>query len=175
MIRKEFEVFSFDEAVAAAEKEGFHVIKNKTMSWKNAGSPVSDKELKVFAVDQLTKERLTNVPGAGFMIIVKAGSADTRERPYAYENITTDGRIKTERTYEWTRNDTGEVVLSTTGTKDEAIKAAKEIMSEVKADMTLTVVYRVKEGKDVIGRLTYTPSKNTESGRYLFIGNSLDI
>ena len=38
MVKKEFEVYSYEEAVAAVEAEGYKVIRNKTASWKNAGS-----------------------------------------------------------------------------------------------------------------------------------------
>jgi hypothetical protein len=32
MVKREFEVYSYEEAVAAAEAEGFKVIRNKTAS-----------------------------------------------------------------------------------------------------------------------------------------------
>ena len=176
MVKKDFEVYSYEEAIAAAEAEGFKVTRNKTASWKNAGSPISDKDLKAFVVDQMNKEKLANVPGVGFMVVVAAGSKDTRERPYTYENVVTEGRMNTERTFEVRRVDNGELVISLAGegaTKDAAIKAAKEIMAEVKADLDIEVVYRVKDGKSVVGHLKYTPSINTEKGRYIFLGNEL--
>lgn len=176
MVKKEFEVYSYEEAVAAAEAEGFKVTRNKTASWKNAGSPISDKDLKAFTVDQMNKEKLTGIPGVGFIVVVASGSKDTRERPYAYENVVTEGRMATERTFEVRRVDNGELVVSLAGegaTKDAAIKAAKEAMSEVKADMDIEVVYRVKDGKNVIGHLKYVPSVNAEKGRYIFLGNEV--
>lgn len=108
------------------------------------------------------------------MIVIAAGSKDTRERPYTYENVVTEGRMATERTYEVRRADNGELVLSVAGegaTKDAAVKAAKEAMIDVKADMDIEVVYRVKDGKNVVGHLKYVPSINAETGRYIFIGN----
>ena len=176
MVKKEFEVYSYEEAVAAAEAEGFKVIRNKTNSWKNAGSPIGDAALKTFANDQLAKEKLVGVPGVGFIVAVANGSKDTRERPYSYENVVTDGRMETERTYEVRRVDNGELVVSLDGdgaTKDAAIKAAKEVMSEVKADMKIEVVYRVKDGKNVVGHLKYVPSINAQKGRYIFFGNEV--
>ena len=176
MVKKEFEVYSYEEAVAAAEAEGFKVIRNKTNSWKNAGSPIGDAALKTFANEQLAKERVTGVPGVGFIVAVANGSKDTRERPYSYENVVTDGRMETERTYEVRRADNGELIVSLAGdgaTKDAAIKAAKEVMSEVKADMKIEVVYRVKDGKNVVGRLKYVPSINAQKGRYIFFGNEV--
>ena len=176
MVKKEFEVYSYEEAVAAVEAEGYKVIRNKTASWKNAGSPVGDAGLKTFANEQLAKEKLTSVPGVGFIIVVANGSKDTRERPYTYENVVTEGRMATERTYEVRRVDNGELVVSLSGdgaTKDAAIKAAKEIMADVKADLNIEVVYRVKDGKNVVGRLKYTPSINAQKGRYIFFGNEV--
>lgn len=176
MVKKEFEVYSYEEAVAAAEAEGFKVTRNKTASWKNAGSPISDKDLKAFVVDQMNKEKLTGVPGVGFIVVVASGSKDTRERPYTYENVVTEGRMATERTFEVRRVDNGELVVSLAGegaTKDAAIKAAKEAMLNVKADMDIEVVYRVKDGKNVIGHLKYVPSINAEKGRYIFLGNEV--
>lgn len=176
MVKKEFEVYSYEEAVAAAEAEGFKVIRNKTNSWKNAGSPIGDAALKTFANEQLAKEKLVGVPGVGFIVAVANGSKDTRERPYSYENVITDGRMETERTYEVRREDNGELVVSLAGdgaTKDAAIKAAKEVMCEVKTDMRIEVVYRVKDGKNVVGHLKYVPSINAQKGRYIFFGNEV--
>lgn len=176
MVKKEFEVYSYEEAVAAVEAEGYKVIRNKTNSWKNAGSPVGDAALKTFANTQMDKEKLVDVPGVGFIVVVAPGSKDTRERPYTYENVVTDGRKETERTYEVRRVDNGELVVSLAGdgaTKDAAIKAAKEVMSDVKADLDIEVVYRVKDGKSVVGHLKYTPSINAQKGRYIFFGNEV--
>lgn len=176
MVKREFEVYSYEEAVAAAEAEGYKVIRNKTASWKNAGSPVGDAALKTFATEQLDKEKLTNVPGVGFMVVVAKGSKDTRERPYTYENVVTEGRMDTTRTYEVRRVDNGELVQALSGegaTKDAAIKAAKEIMADVKTDLDIEVVYRVKDGKNVVGHLKYAPSINAQKGRYIFFGNEV--
>lgn len=176
MVRKEFEVFSYEEAVAAVEEMGFKVIKNKTIAWKNAGSPVSDKDLKNFAETQFAKEKVANVPNVGILIAVAPGTKDSRERPYTYENVVVDGKMEKERTYEVRRVDNDELVVSVAGdgaTKDVAIKAAKESMSDVKTDLYIEVVYRVKDGKNIIGRLKYTPSINAERGRYIFLGNEL--
>ena len=175
MIKREFEVYSYEEAVKAAEAEGLTVYRNKTASWKSAGSPVSDKDLKKFAEDKLKEDKRT-AAGEGFLIVVAAGSKDTRERPYTYENVVTEGRMATERTYEVRRVDNGELVVSVAGegaTKDAAIKAAKEAMIETKADMDIEVVYRVKDGKNVVGHLKYVPSINASTGRYVFLGNDL--
>lgn len=110
------------------------------------------------------------------MVVIAPGSKDTRERPYTYENVVTEGRMEPKRTYEVRRVDNGDLVLALSGegaTKDAAVKAAKEAMVEQKADMDIEVVYRVQDGKNVVGHLKYTPSINAETGRYIFIGNEV--
>ena len=84
--------------------------------------------------------------------------------------------METERTYEVRRMDNDELMISLAGegaTKDAAIKAAKDIMTNVKADLRIEVVYRVKDGKNTVGYLRYTPSVNAEKGRYIFLGNAV--
>lgn len=84
--------------------------------------------------------------------------------------------MSTERTYEVRRADNGDLVQALSGegaTKDAAIKAAKEIMADIKTDLDIEVVYRVKDGKNVVGHLKYTPSVNAQKGRYIFFGNEL--
>lgn len=176
MVKKEFEVYSYEEAVKAAEDLGYTVTRNKTASWKNAGSPVGDAALKNFATDQLAKEKISNVPGVGVMVVVTPGSKDTRERPYTVENVVTEGRMLTERTFEVRRVDNGELVLSLAGdgaNKESAIKAAKAAMVDVKADLDVEVVYRVKDGKSIVAHIKYAPSINTRTGRYIFLGNEV--
>lgn len=84
--------------------------------------------------------------------------------------------METERTYEVRRADNNELMISLAGdgaTKDAAVKAAKEIMADVKTDLEIEVVYRVKDGKNVVGHLKYVPSINAEKGRYIFLGNEV--
>ena len=124
----------------------------------------------------MEKEKLVSVPGVGFIVVVAPGSKDTRERPYTYENVITEGRMATERTYEVRRADNHELVVSLAGegaTKDAAIKAAKEVMTDVKTNLDIEVVYRVKDGKNVVGHLKYAPSVNAQKGRYIFFGNEV--
>ena len=69
MIKREFEVYSYEEAVNAAEAEGLTVYRNKTASWKSAGSPVSDKDLKKFAEDKLKEDKRT-AAGEGSLLLL---------------------------------------------------------------------------------------------------------
>lgn len=170
MKRFEINAYSLDEAKAIAAEMGLTVVRNVTMSWKNAGAPVTDKSFREFAVDSLTKNHLANAEGVGLIVVVSGGSADTRERPYKYTNNVVEGKKNIERVYEIRRKDTG-AVLATATKKADAEKAAKKLMSDVKTDLECVIVYHVTEGKDLAFTLEYTPSTNTKQGSYIVFGN----
>lgn len=170
MKRFEIKAYSFEEAKAKAAEMGLTVVRNVTVSWKNAGSPISDKSFKEFAVDSLAKNHLSNAEGVGLAVIVSAGSADTRERPYKFTNNVVEGRKSVERVYEIRRKDTGAVVGSA-AMKADAEKLAKKLMSDLRTDLECIIVYHVTEGKDLAFSLEYTPSTNTKEGTYVVFGN----
>lgn len=170
MKRFEIKAFSREEAEAKAAEMGLTVVRNVTQSWKNAGSPVTDKSFKEFAVESLQKNHLANAEGVGLMVIVAAGSADTRERPYKYTNNVVEGKKSIERVYEIRRKDNGQV-LTTAAKKADAEKAAKAMMADVKADLECVIVYHVTEGKDLAFTLNYTPAASTKEGSYIVFGN----
>lgn len=170
MKRFEINAFSLEEAKAKAAEMGLTVVRNVTMSWKNAGSPITDKSFKEFAVDSLAKNHLANAEGVGLIVVIASGSADTRERPYKYTNNVVEGKKNVERVYEVRRKDSGSVV-ATAATKSDAEKAAKKLMADVKADLECVIVYHVTEGKDLAFTLEYTPSTNTKEGTYIVFGN----
>lgn len=171
-IMKRFEInaFSLEEAKAKAAEMGLTVVRNVTVSWKNAGAPVTDKSFKEFAVDALAKNHLANAEGVGLLVVVAAGSADTRERPYKYTNNVVEGKKSVERVYEVRRKDTGAVV-ATASMKSDAEKKAKKLMADLKTDLECIIVYHVTEGKDLAFTLEYTPSTNTKEGTYIVFGN----
>lgn len=170
MKRFEIKAFSREEAEAKAAEMGLTVVRNVTQSWKNAGSPITDKSFKEFAVESLQKNHLANAEGVGLMVIVAAGSADTRERPYTYINNVVEGKKNFERAYEVRRKDNGQV-LASAAKKADAEKAAKAMMADVKADLECVIVYHVTEGKDLAFTLKYTPSTSTKEGSYIVFGN----
>ena len=170
MKRFEINAYSLEEAKAKAAELGLTVVRNVTQSWKNAGSPITDKSFKEFAVDSLAKNHLSNAEGVGLVVVVTGGSADTRERPYKYINNVVEGKKNIERVYEIRRKDTGAVVGTDTK-KADAEKKAKKLMAEVKTDLECTIVYHVTEGKDLAFTLEYTPSTNTKEGTYIVFGN----
>ena len=164
-----------DEAIKAAAP--MNLMVDATQAYKKWAKEniTSEDNVKEWMKDYLRKKKFDK-PGIGAYIVTQTGVQDTRERPYTYENVVTEGRMATERTYEVRRVDNGDLVVSLSGdgaTKDAAIKAAKEIMADVKADLNIEVVYRVKDGKNVVGRLKYTPSVNAQKGRYIFFGNEV--
>ena len=170
MKRFEINAYSAEEAKTKAQELGLTVVRNVTMSWKNAGSPVTDKSFKEFAVDALAKNHLNNAEGVGLMVIVSAGSADTRERPYKFTNNVVEGKKNVKRVYEVRRKDDGSVV-ATADTKSQAEKAAKALMTDVKTDLECVIVYHVLEGKELAFTCEYTPSVSTKLGTYVVFGN----
>ena len=170
MKRFEIKAFSIEEAKAKAAEMGLTVVRNVTMSWKNAGSPVTDKSFKEFAVDSLQKNHLANAEGVGLLVVITGGSADTRERPYKFNNNVVEGKKNIERVYEIRRKDTG-AVIGTAAMKADAEKLAKNLMADVKTDLECVIVYHVTEGKDLAFTLDYTPSTNTKEGTYIVFGN----
>lgn len=170
MKRFEINAYSLEEAKAKAAEMGLTVVRNVTQSWKNAGSPITDKSFKEFAVDSLAKNHLANAEGVGLLVVITNGSADTRERPYKYTNNVVEGKKAIERVYEIRRKDTG-VVVATSDKKADAEKKAKSLMNDLKTDLECIIVYHVLEGKDLAFTLEYTPSANTKEGTYVVFGN----
>lgn len=166
--------YSLEEAKKKVMNEnGIKVVHNVTITWKNQGSPISGKDLETFCVEMLDKHRISDVKGAGLMFVVTPGSRDTRERPYKLKNIVNAGKRSIERVFEVRLSGTNEVV-GKAKTKGEATKLAKSLMSKYRQDMYSTIVYHVKEGKDVAFELTYTPAASTQEGRYIVFGNEAD-
>ena len=83
----------------ALEASGLDVsleeLKNATMAWKKAGSPINTKKLNEFASEYIKKYKLT-----GAYIVVDPASDDTRTRPYNVINETTIGKRKATTTYQ---------------------------------------------------------------------------
>lgn len=83
----------------ALESTGLDVkldqLKNATLAWKKAGSPMNSKELNRFVADYVKRNKLI-----GAYLVVEASSDDTRLRPYSVINETTNGKRKTKTTYQ---------------------------------------------------------------------------
>ena len=170
MKKIEIKAYSLEEAKEKAVEMGLTVVRNVTQSWKNAKSPVSDKDFKIFAVDMFEKQRLANTEGLGMIVCVVPGSQDTRKRPYEVVNNIVEGKKQIERVYEVRRKDTNELI-ATAAKKSDAEDAAKKAMAAVKTDLYCEIVYRVKEGKALAFEVKYVPSINAVLGTYIVFGN----
>lgn len=171
MVKYEINAYSLEEAKEKAVEMGLTIVRNVTQSWKNANMPMSDKDFKVFAVDVMSKNRLTQTEGVGLIVAVNPGSKDTRERPYTFKNNVVEGRRSVKRVYEVRLKDTDELV-GEADTKGDAIDLAKALMTKYKKDMVATIVYRVTDDKDVAFTLDYTPSASAKEGKYVVFGNT---
>ena len=171
MKKYEISAYSLDEAKAIAKNEyGITVTQNVTQSWKNVGSPLSGKEFEAFCTDILAKRHLTDVEGTGLAVAVTPGSKDTRERPYKFKNVPTEGRRQMERVIE-IRLKANDEVVGTATNKGDAEKLAKKLMLQYRQDMVAVIVYHVKDGKETAFELDYAPSQSAQKGRYIVFGN----
>lgn len=83
----------------ALESTGLEVsldrLKNATLAWKKAGSPLSTKGLNTFMQKYVKDKKVV-----GAYIVVENSSNDTRKRPYSVINEVTHGKRKTTLTYQ---------------------------------------------------------------------------
>lgn len=170
MKRIDLAAYSLEEAKELAANAGVVVTRNVTQSWVNAKRPIADKEFKAFAVEMLEKNRLDKIEGAGLIVAVEAGSKDTRERPYKFVNNVVEGKRNLTRVFE-IRVKSSDKLVGEAETKQAAEKKAKALMSELREDLTCTIVYRVTEDKAKAFDLVYTPSASAVEGKYIVFGN----
>ena len=165
---KKFEInaFSIAEAKEKAFNMGINVIKNVTLSYNNQNPTDFDQ----FAEDMLKKNRLDNATGVGCIVVLEAGSADTRERPYSFVNHTAEGPLVKRRVFE-IRKKSNEQVVGTAVSKAEASRKAKSMMKTIKEDLVCKQVYKVLGAHELAFELNYVPSKNTKEGKYIVFGN----
>lgn len=162
---------SLNEAKDYAAEQGLSVVRDVTPSWKKFGSPaIGSQDFYDFANEMVKKNRLSNAEGVGMIVTVEAGTADTRERPYKFNNVISEGRKNYVTTFEVRRVDNGALVGRARKKKD-AEKLAKKAMVDVKADMECNVVKTVKNGDSLAFTLDYVPSANAKTGTYVVFGN----
>ena len=168
MIMKKFEInaFGLEEAKAKALEMGISVIRNVTPSFRNE-KPV---DFDLFAEEMLKKNKIDNATGVGCIVVIEAGSADTRERPYELINNVTEGSLTKKRVFEIMKKSDGTLV-ATGETKGDAIRAAKNAMKNVREDLICKQVYRVVGSHELAFELKYVPSANTKEGKYVVFGN----
>lgn len=168
MIMKKFEInaFGLEEAKAKALEMGISVIRNVTTSFRNE-KPV---DFDLFAEEMLKKNKIDNATGVGCIVVIEAGSADTRERPYELINNVTEGSLTKKRVFEIMKKSDGTLV-ATGETKGDAIRAAKNAMKTLREDLICKQVYRVVGSHELAFELKYVPSANTKEGTYVVFGN----
>lgn len=162
----EIEAFSLDEAKTKAAEQGLTVVKDVTRRYVNAGSP---EDVEPFAKEQFEKDKLTETTGTAYLVTKVKGSADTKERPYIFNDIKTEGQVTKKRVFE-IRTVSGKLVATAT-TKGQASRKAKAAMKEVKEGMYCEVVYRVDDAHAKVFTLDYSPSVKTQLGKYIVFGN----
>ncbi len=155
----------------AIEQAPFQILKDATQAWKNANKPMTGSALKEFMAEYL--EKVTKfTTGNGCIITVDAGQADTRERPWTYNNVKTEGKRKFNTVIELVNPETNEILGKSYGTKDDAAKLAKSLYADkdYKGDINACIKKDVVEGEPLAFTMTYTPSKNAKLGTYLVFG-----
>ncbi len=172
------------------------MLKNATLAWKKAGSPLSTKGLNTFMAGYIKDKKCL-----GAYLVVDQSSDDTRLRPYTIINEVTTGRRKATTTYQVKEADfkvkmvdkfdkegelvkdeeTGEalkvakVTVATVGAvegkaerKDAALKLMKTLIEENKKDYVVEIVKEITGGQRYAGYGQYTPSKSAKIGKFVF-------
>lgn len=142
-----------------------------TQAWKNAGKPMTGNALKEFMAEQLQKKTRFSA-GNGCYIVVESGVADTRERPYTFNNVKSEGKRKAGKCIELINPETNEILGTTFGTKHDAEKMAKELYTEkdYRGNIKGVYKYHIVEGEPLAFEVEYTPSKNARLGTYIAFG-----
>ena len=172
--RVDVNAFTMKEAEEElATKANFEKFANATQAWKNAGSPMQNtKEFKEFCATQLAS-KTKNKQGFGLVVVYEPGRADTRERPYAIEDIVNEqGKRKYKTTYLIVDNETGKILDKTQENKNKAKELAKKLYTEEGYRGSLTCLYtkEVAEGEKGAFKMSYQASKNAKKGTFIFFG-----
>jgi len=188
MLVKETQGYSKEKALEAT---GLDVeldrLKNATLAWKKAGSPMGTKQLNAFMAGYIKDKK-----AVGAYLVIEAASDDTRLRPYSVINETTKGKRKATTTYQIKEaelkvkhttavNEDGETIdvpvveVITVGAvearadkKDAAFKVMKELIEINKKDYIVEIVKEITEGQKYAGYGQYTPSKSAKVGKFMF-------
>lgn len=187
---KTIEVQGFSKAKAFEQANlnvDIEMLKNATIAWKKAGSPMSGKNLNEFLTSYLKSKK-----AVGGYLVIDAASDDTRTRPYSVINEVTDGKRKSKTFYQVKEADlkvkytkevneegveieTPKVTVVSVGAtvgkaerKEAAMKLMKENVDLHKRDFLIEIAKEVVEGKKYAGYGIYTPSKSAKLGKFLF-------
>ena len=165
----------------------FEDLKNATIAWKKAGSPMNTKAINAFMENYIKTNK-----AIGAYLVIEASSDDTRTRPYSVINETTKGKRKTTTFYQikeaefkvkykTSTNEEGEqietpvvdvisvgAVEAKAEKKDDALKLMKEFIESTKKNYIIEIVKEVTEGQKYAAYGQYTPSKSAKIGKFMF-------
>ena len=193
MLIKEAQGYSKEKAFATTGLEvDVDKLRNATISWKKAGAPVSGKALQEFAAAYIKEKK-----AYGIYLVINPASDDTRRRPYTVINEVTKGKRKTTTVYQVKHADlkltskevegldeegneitTKEVTATVSNKgavegraakKDQALALMKDLIKENRKDYVIEIVKEVTEGQPYAAYGVYTPSKQAEVGKFIFI------
>lgn len=166
-----------EEALANAP---FDIMGDATQAYRNARKAArgawTDADTKQFMLDYLAKKS-KNVTGVGFSITMEAAVADTRERPYRFEDVKNEkGARKYKTIYQIVDKATGAVLAQTDETKAKAKEMTKALYTEkgFKGDIICTYTKQVVDGEPTAFEAFYTPSKSSRVGTYMVFGIERD-
>lgn len=189
MLIKESQGYSKKEAYEAAGMDvEFDLLRNATIAWKKAGSPMGTKELQKFMEGYLKKNK-----SLGAYLVIDPSSPDTRLRPYNVINEVTKGKRKYTSVYQIkegkfkvsykeVENEDGElvkevekVVVEETGVvvgradkKQDALNLMKDLIELNKRPYIMETVKEVSEGQRYAAYGEYVPSKSAKVGKFVF-------
>jgi hypothetical protein len=164
-----------NEAVEQIESENFGILGDATQAYKNARMACkggwTEKEEKQFCYDYLQKKTKLKA-GVGFTVTLEPAIADTRERPYKFENVKNAGKRDWERVFVAYPENGEPFVLEGANTKSEAQNILKDLYKsgELRENVEVAVEKKAKDNKSVVFKSFYTPSKNTRKGVYMAFG-----
>lgn len=171
--RMEVNGMTKEEALAKAP---FFIQGDATQAYKNwrkkQVNGVTDADKKQFMLDYLAAKS-KNAPGVGFSITIESAVADTRERPYTFEDVKNEkGARKYVTVYQIKDKNTGVVLAETSETKAKAKEIAKSLYTdhEFKGELVCTYTKQVVDGEPIAFTAKYTPSKSSRVGTYLVFG-----
>jgi len=174
---KKFEVSaeSKEAAQAMVEAEHFSIMGDATMAYKKAkkeSEKWTERDLDIFCKEYLEKKTKL-VPGVGHMITLEKAVADTRERPYRFENVKSEGRREFQRVFTaHLVHEGASFVIENADTKTAAQNVLKQMYKDgkLKDDVVVTVEKHCIKGEPTAFKGYYTPSINTQNGTWLVFG-----
>lgn len=161
------QAWGVEEAINASS---FEIKKNLTKEWKKAGKPTGEKELTEFA-EKYRDEKLDGVGGLGCIIEVTKAVKDNRLNTCKVKNVVTKKARKFARVYNIMGLD-GKDVVGSAKSKKEAVKLAKQYVSDnrdtlpIDCELVCKVGMELIEGDPIAFKFENTISTKAKIGEY---------